>query len=46
MKIYPRRGKKSLSLKIKDNLDKTDFCFVWNEGRGPMDIYANWENEI
>ena len=43
----PSQGKKkSLWLKIKDNLDKTDFCFVWNEGRGPMDIYTNWENEI
>ena len=31
---------------MKDILDKTGFSFVWNEGRGPMDINANWENEI
>ena len=47
MKIYSRMGKKRLwPLKIKDILDKTGFFFVWNEGRGPTDINANWENEI
>ena len=32
--------------KNEDILNKKGFFFVWNESRGPMDINANWENEI
>ena len=43
---YDAGEKRSWPLKIKDILDKTGFSFVWNEGRGPTDVNANWENEI
>ena len=38
--------KRSWPIKNKKNLDKTGFSYVWNEGRGPVDINTNWENEI
>ena len=35
-----------MATKKKHILDKTGFSFVWNEGRGPMDINPKQENEI
>jgi hypothetical protein len=35
-----------MATKKKHILEKTGFSFVWNEGRGPMDINPKKENEI
>jgi len=44
--VYSRRRKKIIPTKNKYIFDKTGFSLVWNEGRGPMYINANLENEI